>query len=875
MTRTFKGWKAVAKYCRKRVAETEHSTRPNKGQRAMLMALAERLPDHGVLIADEVGMGKTLVAVEAAKAVLQCGGRVAILVPTGLAAQWQDELKTLDITPPDILRSLEGFVCGLGDGDPESAASWFNAQILLISHTFSNWRFGENTTNNRFTLLPIMYARWRKANNGAVPRGYNTKVWETSFECIAEHCVDRALTSPQHPLHQYFEELAAFPWVPDDMYSASSYSSGKPHRLALERCVGMAMGAFDLIIIDEAHKNRGEASGLSRSLDTMLVRNPECRIMGMTATPVELDCTQWTDMLQRIGADKATAECAAETSQLYVEAVENLQRAWQHSPQVVEEFEARAAEFHKSLSPWVLRRTKCEDESVVLYQNLTGSPFSYAYHASKDVCVELSALTARWQQAVYAAEALSQVSQGNAERQTQRLRLTMGNGHGLAHLLDALTKTKEDDEPEGQADTNEAKQSAPATSMEAKRQARKAWWEGLIKTCFTDSAALYMHPGIQAAVQHIEGITGTDGKGEKVLVFGTYTRPLQALESLLNARFLVRSFTTNTPVPQEKIPETMREAVQMALHELAPSTTIETFAAWLEKQYKTREQNLRGFREDLVCTIAKGLPALSLAVNTKERMHNLFTAFKTSQKSHALVARAMEELLELTEGDAPSPPELAQTFVELMEHVCTSDEGDADKNGMLDEQEAHSLWKIIETRLLEDYASPRGSFARMLYGETRHTSRRTAQLAFNRTHSRLRVLVAQSRVGREGLNLHKSCRHVLLLHPEWNPGVVEQQVGRVDRVDCYWSKLLKLASENNDAVFPQIELHGIIFQGTYDEYQWSVLQQRRKALRAQFHGEIIVPGQNTKFSEKERVILERIVKSTPSFSPTAEQVRQG
>lgn len=56
------------------------------------------------------------------------------------------------------------------------------------------------------------------------------------------------------------------------------------------------------------------------------------------------------------------------------------------------------------------------------------------------------------------------------------------------------------------------------------------------------------------------------------------------------------------------------------------------------------------------------------------------------------------------------------------------------------------------------------------------------QLAFNRSHSMPRVLVAQSMAGREGLNLHRACCHVLLLHPEWNPGVVEQQIGRIDRV---------------------------------------------------------------------------------------------
>lgn len=42
------------------------------------------------------------------------------------------------------------------------------------------------------------------------------------------------------------------------------------------------------------------------------------------------------------------------------------------------------------------------------------------------------------------------------------------------------------------------------------------------------------------------------------------------------------------------------------------------------------------------------------------------------------------------------------------------------------------------------------------------------------------VLVTQSMVGREGLNLHEACRTVILLPREWNPGAVEQLRERRD-----------------------------------------------------------------------------------------------
>ncbi|WP_447774813.1 helicase-related protein [Variovorax boronicumulans] len=107
---------------------------------------------------------------------------------------------------------------------------------------------------------------------------------------------------------------------------------------------------------------------------------------------------------------------------------------------------------------------------------------------------------------------------------------------------------------------------------------------------------------------------------------------------------------------------------------------------------------------------------------------------------------------------------------------------------------------------------------------TEPSTRRFLQQAFNGTGSFPQVLVAQSMVGREGLNLHRACRVVMILHPEWNPGVVEQQVGRVDRVGSHWAQLLETANCQTPADIPRIEVRPVIFKGTYDEHNWAVLR---------------------------------------------------
>lgn len=91
MSRSFAGWKAVGRNLQEIAAG--HAIELNAGQRASLVAIAERLPGNGVLIADEVGLGKTRIAAAVARGVIDAGGRVAIIVPPVLGYQWREELQ--------------------------------------------------------------------------------------------------------------------------------------------------------------------------------------------------------------------------------------------------------------------------------------------------------------------------------------------------------------------------------------------------------------------------------------------------------------------------------------------------------------------------------------------------------------------------------------------------------------------------------------------------------------------------------------------------------------------------------------------------------------------------------------------------------------
>jgi len=233
-----------------------------------------------------------------------------------------------------------------------------------------------------------------------------------------------------------------------------------------------------------------------------------------------------------------------------------------------------------------------------------------------------------------------------------------------------------------------------------------------------------------------------------------------------------------------------------------------------------------------------------------------------------VMTKALHELSGSTDDQAA----MATAFEELIEAISERDEGDEDGDGKLNEHEARELWGNLQGRLDNEYNRVEGGFARLMYGGTDHNTRRLLQLAFNRPNSNPRVLVAQSVVGREGLNLHRACKTVVLLHPEWNPGVVEQQIGRVDRVGSKWEADLAEALSRNTPgdSLPRILIRPVVFRGTYDEHNWEVLKQRWDDLRAQLHG-VVISSQLEKSSGIPPEIVNAINNCAPRFHPESGQ----
>ena len=198
-------------------------------------------------------------------------------------------------------------------------------------------------------------------------------------------------------------------------------------------------------------------------------------------------------------------------------------------------------------------------------------------------------------------------------------------------------------------------------------------------------------------------------------------------------------------------------------------------------------------------------------------------------------------------GDAEGKAQAYETALSLLHSVHDPDPpGDDEENA---DTAASVSWNKIVEQLGADlqkdangYVFRMSPFAQLLIGDTKSATRRARQGAFNNRDLNPQVLIGQSDVMSEGLNLHIACRDVMLFHLDWNPGRIEQQIGRVDRQGSDWMVACK-ASLEKGLPPPTINIHTIAIEGTYDELRTSVVTERAKVLRSQLFGEIIPAAQ--------------------------------
>lgn len=870
----FRGWNRVAAILDARAGEADSLNNENalldEGQRASIHVIAERLRDErrALLLADEVGMGKTRIAVTLIDAVRQCGGRAAIVMPAGLGSQWQAELRRFDPADKTLLplRSYESFVMGYGRPTEDNLTAgqqewrddrlrdrrqqrelpegdWREEKILMVSHAFARMSFPMPANGDlpwRRELMPAIEAlcRSRRRNireGGRGERRATHRAALAAFETFSSEGLE-------------IERGRKWGHVSSDEY-----------RRAALPVIGRALGRFDLVVIDEAHKARGEDSSLSRILGPLLWESEDPFRLGMTATPVELDADQWRNTLKRLVYTRSTTADDGTDGPLsalekpisdYATLAKRL-RTEPLDETLVAEFEITALRFKDVLGPYVIRRDKRSDKELRAFRER----HKVDYRDIRTVSVATAEMGHDWLRAFCAAEALSLLPETDSA--AKRHRLMLEKGHGLDKLI-------------------------LQDGVEAPAVERDFWTRNALLRAGT---TIFEHPAILAAVKAIEAATA---EGRKVLVFGTLISPLQALTRLLDARAMLRHISEEKHWPASRVSATAEDAMHAALQapdrpRYAPGN-IDEVNLLLRKRYDTahrkRNADLRVVHRDITARAQKGdgIASLILRLSTADEHSEL-----AGEGRLALLLEAIESRLAqrpMAQGKGELTDWTAERLLRETE-ILISELSEGAGDGFQEVTPTGST-ALNENRLqllsnhLAEYSGREGSFARLLYGQTTPQTRRLLQAAFNREGSWPMVLVAQSTVGREGLNLQEDCRTVVLLHAEWNPGVVEQQIGRVDRKNSRFLKDYRAGVWRNKGAPPRIEIHCVQMDGGYDSLHWAILHERWASLRAQLHGDVVTM-QDREHAQTDGVLagwIDRIDLATPDFHPKPAMTAQ-
>jgi len=828
--------------------------RLDSGQRASVAELALRIRSgqRAALLADEVGMGKTRIAVALIAAVRHAGGRTAIVLPAGLGVQWQKELKLFQPDDQTLLplRSYGGFIAGfLTEEDAEGTENskrkhtdwlkdrrqqrelpkmgWAAEEVLMISHSFAAMQFpnaGEDPAGGwRRELLPnVVRLLAGRRRNFLRDSFHRTEVRHVYASRRAARTI--ADTIIEHNLQNDPSLIGG----PADDYK---WLGSAEYKNKILRLIGYGLGQFDLIVVDEAHKARGADSSLSRILGPVSWEASDPFRLGMTATPVELDSNQWKDTLGRIcgqddGQDVTSLADLTEWISGYVAKVKHIQIEELDAP-LTDGFVTAATQFQEALRPYVLRRDKRHDPEISGFQKNYGD-----YRVVQDLKVSpaTDGFTRDWLRRFCAAEALSILPQEDPRVKRARLSVAQGYGFGFAPDADLAKHQPVKNEFEGP----------------------QSFW--LDAFCGAP-ADIYTHPAILAAARLIESYAERD---EKVLVFGRFIAPMNALTRTLDAREMLRRLREGRHWPAAKVRNESEPAVLAAMKDPDLYVTAGGIIA-INHILTERYKKWSTARRTELARLHREIDALSPKDDIAALLVSFLRQEGDGEELQGDIGPLLEALGDRREyADAPwTGVEILGLFRGLLTELSTDEE-----------QENDDTLRSRLVTYLQDYSGREGNFARMMSGTTLPQTRHLLQSAFNRASSWPMVLLAQSRVGREGLNLHEACRTVVILHAEWNPGIVEQQIGRVDRKGSCWLNDLKNWYEHAEGEPPRIRIHPVVVSGTYDDHNWQVLKTRWMELRAQLHGEVL-PQQERQaaVSPEIEALRNRIIAATPCFAP--------
>ena len=838
----------------------------DEGQQRSVRFILEKLPKHGVVLADEVGTGKTRIACALIDAVMRCGGRAVAVVPRGLLGQWRDEFTQFREAKaePRILTTWLDFL-------QDSSANRTPGEWWLVSHGFRFPALQATSPAWKFALpwLVLLAAEKEQRSDG---RTRLSRLWDQVKEDSCrwsgqwEIAQEMAKRLPGH-LREALNELPLPNWEGGDNTDLTELFSRSGERGRALRIVDELLrrwvGRVDLVIVDEAHKSRdfdesAPRTVLSELLEYSLLTDGDTRRLCMTATPMELSTEQWSPLLHRARAeaDKGKLEAALVG---FKDAVGSASGAPDEEPRIAA-LEKAGTLFQTTLRPYVTRRRRRAEALLLSFRAAVSNsdvPQPHRNLARVPVRWDTDVKEAgrSWGRILIALEGIARTARGISHEQlpwlAKTLHTKLATGHISLDLFGEETLSAIfDDEPNPQQKRFRfwCKEFAQA------RKEQRGDAAGLGQGFDPDTE----HPRILAAVREIESwVAGEGGRSaEKVLCFGVFLHPLRLLRDVLNVRHALRCVDRDEPVP--------------ATVEMLGAVTFRNYQRMLAEQRFAGRLQMGGLSQRaLMGALKRGHKAYTsgrkrIAGRVNRQLAELLAGWGI-ELEHEPLRRLREALHTIAlESNGAGRPE-----TEWCEVVTAVIEGREEGRAGSPDTDSDST-----TRLLAWIDGEHGSdadgrvrsgFCRLLQGASEWETRRTVQASFNKVGTFPMVLLAQSQVGREGLNLHRACRVVVQFHAEWNPAILEQQIGRVDRKCSLWERrATSWLATGAGSPPPLIEVRQIVFDGTYDAKQWERVGRRQHLFDAALFGSLLPLEAWLRATNAQRRRLEA---AAPDFSP--------
>jgi superfamily II DNA or RNA helicase len=844
--------------CTDRVSR-EDGLRQERTAEEVLRRLA-RQP--GVVLADEVGMGKTFVALAVAASIVMDRSRkgtVVVMVPSSLRDKWPKDWavfreKCLRGQAAQRLRHAQAdsgveFLRKLNEkphllflthGALQRALTDGYAKLAVLKRAFK----GRSSLAEQRRNFPKFAARLLRMEGverrapwllgGLLDRPYESwkHVIHRDYPALAEALMEDPV--PRHleealekidsaTLQPLVEELRALPLresahIEERLTAARqalAVAMGEIWKLALKQ----ARFASPLLILDEAHHLKNPATRLaSLFVDDQAAEESQYfeaggalggkfeRMLFLTATPFQLGHAELIHVLERFeGIDWKSRQRPELSRAAFKEEIKGLcdalddgqaaalrlDQAWgrltedhlldgdgksmnvehwwetvQDAPgngpvgQIVAHVESACQAMGRAeqmLRPWVLRHRKPEhlpdDPSIPRRRSFAGAairddgPSEHGLEIEGDVLLPF--LLAGRAQALLAA--------------SERGRALFAEG--LASSFEAYFETRV-----AAAAVDECEESAADDASEELN-----WYLNQLDSAVPrDSAvARRAHPKVRATAERAVQLWSA---GEKVLVFCHYRATGRALRrhisDLLHSevielgrRKLIDQFLpTEIPDELERIGNrffdtdgALRQEAAALVHQLAG-------------QFRglTEQETVKVV--EVVCRFLRTPSFLAryFDLSAPDRVSALRAAFERTDRGGLSLRQRLNDFCRFLAERCIEPER--RDYLQALEsiqtgtHVAGADAFDPGE-GVDDSQRTPLLPNV-----------------RLVNGQVKSETRRTLLLTFN-TPLFPEILVA-SRVLAEGVDLHLSCRHVIHHDLDWNPSLLEQRTGRVDRLGC-------------------------------------------------------------------------------------------